>query len=124
MSALLAPVINMTTSAVIAAHTPSEVTAKGANINPFDGVKPDPSWLGDNFTTQWKLALGGVWFLCILGAAFFLLKAVTKLRHFKNAKMPQKAEAAKGEVIGTSVMTGAVIIVPAIFGFILNAVNG
>ena len=124
MSALLAPVINMTTSAVIAAHTPSHVVAGNADINPFDGVKPDSSWLGDNFTTQWKAALGGVWFICILGAAFFLLKAVTRLRHFKNAKIPQKAEAAKGEVIGTSVMTGAVIIVPAIFGFILNAVNG
>ncbi|WP_410842709.1 hypothetical protein, partial [Paraburkholderia sp. BR14264] len=80
--------------------------------------------LGSTFTTQWKLALGGVWFLCILLSAFFLLKAITKLRHFKNAKMPQKAEAAKGEVLGTSLMTGAVIIVPAIFGFILNAVNG
>lgn len=123
MSAL-APVINLTASAIIATHTPSEVTAKSADINPFDGVKPDPSWLGDNFTTQWKLALGGVWFLCILGSAFFLLKAITKLRHFKNAKMPQKAEAAKGEVLGTSLMTGAVIIVPAIFGFILSAVNG
>lgn len=123
MSAL-APVINLTTSAIVATHTPSHVVAGAASINPFDGVKPDPSWLGDNFTTQWKLALGGVWFLCILLSAFFLLKAITKLRHFKNAKMPQKAEAAKGEVLGTSLMTGAVVIVPAIFGFILSAVNG
>jgi hypothetical protein len=123
MSAL-APVINMTTSAIVATHTPSHTVAGNADINPFDGVKPDPTWLGDNFTTQWKLALGGVWFLCILLSAFFLLKAITKLRHFKNAKMPQKAEQAKGEVMGTSLMTGAVVIVPAIFGFILSAVNG
>lgn len=123
MSAL-APVINLTASAIVATHTPSHVVAGNADINPFDGVKPDPTWLGDNFTTQWKLALGGIWFLVILACAFFLLKAITKLRHFKNAKMPQKAEQAKGEVLGTSVMTGAAIIVPAIFGFILSAVNG
>lgn len=123
MSAL-APVINMTASAIVATHTPSHTVAGNADINPFDGVKPDPTWLGDNFTTQWKLALGGVWFLCILLSAFFLLKAITKLRHFKNAKMPQKAEQAKGEVMGTSLMTGAIVIVPAIFGFILSAVNG
>ncbi|MET3452634.1 hypothetical protein [Curtobacterium sp. 1544] len=124
MSALLAPVINMTTSAVIATHTPSHVVAGNADINPFDGVKPNSSWLGDNFTTQWKLFLGGLWFLLILFCAFHLLKAVASLRHFKNAKMPQKAEAAKGAVIGTSVMTGAAVIVPAIFGFFLTAVNG
>ncbi len=124
MSALLAPVINVTTSAVVATHTPSHVVAGNADINPFDGVKPDPSWLGDNFTTQWKLALGGIWFVVILFCAFFLLRAVTSLRHFKNAKMPQKAEQAKGAVIGTSVMTGAAVMVPAIFGFILSAVNG
>jgi hypothetical protein len=123
MSAL-APVINLTASAIVASHTPSHTVAGNADINPFDGVKPDPTWLGDNFTTQWKLALGGVWFLCILLSAFFLLKAITKLRHFKNAKMPQKAEQAKGEVMGTSLMTGAIVIVPAIFGFILSAVNG
>lgn len=123
MSAL-APVINVTTSAIIAAHLSTEPVAGSANINPFDGVKPDPTWLGGNFTTQWKLALGGFWFLCILASAFWLLKAMSSLRHFKNAKMPQKAEHAKGEVIGASVMTGAVILVPAVFGFILSATNG
>jgi hypothetical protein len=123
MSAL-APVINVTTSAIIAVHAPTDPVAAGADIDPFQDVKPDPSWLGDKFTTQWQLALGGLWFLVIVYCAFHMLKAITTLRHFKNAKMPQKAEAAKGAVVGTSVMTGAAIIVPSIFGFILNAVNG
>lgn len=121
---VLTPVINVTTSAVVAIHAPTEPVAAGANIDPFNGVTPDPSWLGDKFTVQWQAALGGLWFLVIVFCAFHMLKAITKLRHFKNAKMPQKAEAAKGAVIGTSVMTGAAVIVPAIFGFILNAVNG
>lgn len=124
MLTVLAPVINVTTSAVIAVHTPASVVAGNADINPFDKVKPDSSWLGDNFTTQWKAALGGLWFVLIVYCAFQLLNAVRSLRHFKNAKMPQKAEQAKGKVTGTAIMTGASVIVPAIFGFILNAVNG
>lgn len=121
---VLTPVINVTTSAVVAVHTPSSAVAANSDIDPWQDVKPDPSWLGDKFTVQWQAALGGLWFLVIVYCAFHMLNAIRKLRHFKNAKMPQKAEAAKGAVMGTSVMTGAAIIVPALFGFIINAVNG
>lgn len=92
-----------------------------ASKNPFDGVSINLDFLGPAFKGTWQLWLGGAWGLAIIALGFFMIRAMVGLKDAKNKKNPQKAEAAKGRIIGTSAALVGTVLLPMIVGAIILA---
>ncbi|RLK58365.1 hypothetical protein [Actinokineospora cianjurensis] len=67
--------------------------------NPFDGITPDFSVFGVEFTQGWQKLLAGLWGLAFVVAAFGAVRAVLELQHAKKggyqASVHEHTESAK-----------------------------
>ena len=79
---------------------------------------PDFNIFGASFTAWWQKLFVGVWVLCIIGAAFYLLLSLTRLHKATNNNIPGQADEAKtavGWAAGSlAALCGIVLIVGAI----------
>ena len=86
--------------------------------NPFAGLVPDFSVFGADFTTWWQKLFVGLWALCLIVAAVYLLTSLVKLHKATNNNIPGQADEAKtaamwaggslGALCGFAVIVGAV----------------
>jgi hypothetical protein len=98
------------------------ITAAGdcAADNIMCGVKPNFDWLGPDFRNLAVIALGGAMGLALIALAFFLIKAIFDLRKAKRVKKPQEAEDARNVIIGTACAIVGVIMLPIVFGALVQ----
>lgn len=90
-----------------------------ANNNPFNGVVPDFSIFGVQFTKAWQKLLAGVWGLAFVVVAFGAIRAVIELQHAKRggyqSSVLEHTESAKrsglalGALAALGIIFGAVI---------------
>ena len=86
--------------------------------NPFAGLVPDFSVFGGDFTTWWQKLFVGLWAICLIVAAVYLLTSLVKLHKATNNNIPGQADEAKtaamwaggslGALCGFAVIVGAV----------------
>ena len=76
--------------------TPTTAPAAPAGLsNPFTGLVPDFSVFGGDFTTWWQKLFVGLWALCLIVAAVYLLTSLVKLHKATNNNIPGQADEAK-----------------------------
>jgi hypothetical protein len=87
--------------------------------NPFAGLVPDFSVFGADFTTWWQKLFGGMWALCILAAAGYLLISLVRLHKATNNNIPGQADEAKTAAAwaggSLAALCGFAVIVGALF---------
>jgi hypothetical protein len=89
------------------------------NDNPFNGVVPNFSIFGVEFTKAWQKLLAGVWGLAFVIVAFGAIRAVIELQHAKKggyqSSVLEHTESAKrsglalGALAALGIIFGAVI---------------
>ena len=89
--------------------------------NPFSGLTADWTVFGGEFDTWWKRLFAGLWAMCILAAAVYLLVSLVKLHKATNNNIPGQADEAKTSAVWAGAALGALagfaVIVGAIFTF-------
>lgn len=66
-------------------------------MNPFDGITPDFTVFGVEFTNWWQLLLGGAWAIGFIIAAFQAILAIVTYMSAKNDnRSGDVADAVKG----------------------------
>ena len=88
--------------------------------NPMDGILPDFSFFGAEFTELWQKLLAGFWGLAILVVVIFLIYGISKMATASTSHNPQEYKSAKSQSIGTGIALGALAIVPVLVGAVLN----
>ena len=63
--------------------------------NPFAGLVPDFSVFGAEFPSWWQKLFVGLWALCLIVAAVYLLTSLVKLHKATNNNIPGQADEAK-----------------------------
>lgn len=86
--------------------------------NPFDGLMPDFSVFGAEFTEWWQKLFAGFWALAFIAAAGFLLAGILALRRATNQNMPGQVDEAKSTLAWRAAALAGVIG----FGVIITAV--
>jgi len=87
--------------------------------NPFSGITADFTVFGAEFTTWWQKLFAGLWALCIIAAAAYLLMALVSMHKATTNNIPGQADEAKskatwagaalGGLVGFGVIVGAII---------------
>lgn len=87
--------------------------------NPFDGLVPDFSLFGAEFTEWWQKLFMGIWAICIIIAGAYLLIAFLGLRRAHSNNMPGQVDEAKGRMMWSAAalggLVGFAVIMAAIF---------
>ena len=102
------------------APTPSPAPAPAAAVsNPIDGLTPDGTVFGAEFTTWWTKLFVGMWAAAIIVAGVFLLTSLVKLHKATNNNIPGQADEAKTAAMwaggSLACLAGFGVIVGAIF---------
>jgi len=86
--------------------------------NPLDGVIPDFSIFGAEFTELWQKLLGGIWALAIVASIVFLIMGLIKVG--QNGEVnPQAVAEGKKQVLMSAVSLGGVVALAVIVGAII-----
>ena len=92
--------------------------------NPFDGVVPDFSVFGADFTTAWQKLLGGIWALAFAVIAAYCVMATIRFASARQQGyehgVTQSAKDLKNGALAAAVCAG----LPILFGAILSVVGG
>lgn len=87
--------------------------------NPFDGLVPDFTIFGAEFTQWWQKLFVGIWAVCIIIAGSYLLISLLGLRRAHSNNMPGQVDEAKGRLQWSAValggLVGFAVIMTAIF---------
>ncbi len=90
--------------------------------NPIDGIVPDFSIFGAEFTELWQKLFAGLWALCIVAAIVFLIVGLVKVAN--NAETnPQAVAAGKTQVLWASISLGGLVSLGVIVGAIIALVS-
>lgn len=103
---------------------PSEPPPGGTRNNPFEGVVPDFSVFGIQFTQAWQKLLGGVWGVAFVVVAFGAIRAVLELQSARRggyqSSVLEHTESAKRSGIALAALAG----IGLIFGAVIALVGG
>ncbi|WP_285037892.1 hypothetical protein [Plantibacter sp. ME-Dv--P-095] len=87
--------------------------------NPLDGVLPDFSIFGAEFTELWQKLLAGLWGLAIVASVVFLIISIAGMAAASNAGNPQEYKTARNKALGAGIALGCLAALAVIVGAIL-----
>lgn len=88
--------------------------------NPFDGLVPDFSVFGAQFTTWWTKLFVGLWALLIIAAAVYLAMSLLQIRRATHNNVPGQADEAKTQAVWAGAALGGLVGFGTIIGAILT----
>lgn len=91
--------------------------------NPLDGVLPDFSVFGAEFTELWQKILGGIWALGILAAIIFLIVGIAKMAGGSSSGNPQAYKQAQTSVTWAAIALGGLAALAVIVGAVFALVS-
>ena len=89
--------------------TPTAPPPAPGMSNPFAGLVPDFSVFGGDFTTWWQKLFVGLWAICLIVAAVYLLTSLVKLHKATNNNIPGQADEAKTAAMWAGGSLGGVV---------------
>jgi hypothetical protein len=90
--------------------------------NPLDGILPDFSIFGAEFTELWQKLLAGVWALGIVASIVFLILGLVKIGN-NGETNPQAVAEGKRQVLWASISLGGLVSLGVIVGAIIALVS-
>lgn len=87
--------------------------------NPLDGILPDFSIFGAEFTELWQKLLGGIWGIAIVLAIAFLIISVTRMAGASSGGNPNDYKQARSGAMWSGISLGALAALAVIVGGIL-----
>lgn len=91
--------------------------------NPFDGVLPDFTIFGAEFTELWQKILAGAWGLSIVIAAIFLIVAIVKMAGASASENPGAHKQARSQAMWSGIALACLAGIAVITGAILTLVG-
>ena len=86
--------------------------------NPIDGIIPDFTIFGAEFTNIWQKLFAGLWGLAIIAAIVFLIMGLVKLGSSGETN-PQGVAEAKKQIIRSAVALGGLVALGVIVGAVI-----
>ncbi|WP_417512492.1 hypothetical protein [Microbacterium sp.] len=86
--------------------------------NPIDGIIPDFTIFGAEFTSIWQKLFAGLWGLAIIAAIVFLIMCLFKLGSSGETN-PQGVAEAKKQIIRSAVALGGLVALGVIVGAVI-----
>ncbi|MGV8970706.1 MAG: hypothetical protein ACOH10_00160 [Rhodoglobus sp.] len=87
--------------------------------NPLDGILPNFSIFGVEFTLLWQKLIGGVWGLAIIAAIIFVLLGVTQMSAATTGGNPSAYKDARNQALWAGISLGVLAALAVIVGAIL-----
>ncbi|MBX3196181.1 MAG: hypothetical protein KF727_13910 [Microbacteriaceae bacterium] len=87
--------------------------------NPLDGILPDFSIFGAEFTELWQKLLAGLWGIAILLAVVFVIMGVTRMASASAGGNPNEYKMARTQAMWSGVSLGVLAALAVIVGAIL-----
>jgi hypothetical protein len=87
--------------------------------NPLDGILPDFSLFGAEFTELWQKLLGGLWGIGIILAVVFLIIGIVKMASASNGGNPNEYKTARTQAMWAGISLGVLAALAVIVGAIL-----
>ena len=92
--------------------------------NPLDGILPDLTILGVEFTQTWQKLAGAGWGIAILVAVAYLAAGLVGMAQSRGGSHPNHLREAKSEAIKAGWALGSLVALPVIVGAILLVFGG
>ncbi|MCZ4069083.1 hypothetical protein ACI2K6_16285 [Microbacterium sp. NPDC006705] len=86
--------------------------------NPLDGIIPDFTIFGAQFTELWQKILAGVWAIAIVISIVFLIQAIVKVGQNGESNPAAVAEGKK-QVLWASISLGVLVALAVVVGAII-----
>lgn len=86
--------------------------------NPLDGIIPDFTIFGAEFTELWQKLLGGVWGIAIVIVIVFLITGIVKVGQ-NGETNPQAVAEGKKQVVWSAASLGGLVALAVIVGAII-----
>ncbi len=86
--------------------------------NPLDGIIPDFTIFGAQFTELWQKILAGVWGIAIVFVIVFLIIGIVKVAQ-NGESNPQAVAEGKKQVLWSSISLGGLVALAVIVGAII-----
>jgi hypothetical protein len=87
--------------------------------NPLDGIVPDFSVFGVEFTELWQKLIAAIWGICIVIGVVVLLLGITRMGSASNAQNPNEYRLARLRVTWAALSLGLIAAISVIVGAIL-----
>lgn len=88
--------------------------------NPFDGILPDFTIFGAEFTELWQKILAGIWGIALVAAAIFLIVAIVRI--LGSADNPQQRSESVKSLIWSGIALAALLSIAVIWVAIASLV--
>lgn len=92
--------------------------------NPLDGILPDFTIFGTEFTELWQKLLGGLWGLAIVLAVVFLIIGIVKMSSASSSGNPNEYKSARTQAMWAGISLGVLAALAVIVGAILAVFGG
>jgi hypothetical protein len=96
-----------------------ETIIRAAIDNPLDGILPDFSIFGAEFTELWQKILAGIWGIGIIIAVVFLIIGIVKMAGASSGGNPNEYKTARNQAMWGGIALGALAALAVIVGAIL-----
>lgn len=87
--------------------------------NPLDGILPDFSVFGVEFTELWQKLLGGIWGIVLIASVAMLIISLMKLSAASASSNPGAVAQARSGIVMAGIGLGLVAAVAVVVGAIL-----
>jgi hypothetical protein len=87
--------------------------------NPLDGVLPDFTIFGAEFTELWQKIIAGIWAIGIILSVIFLIVGIIKMGSSSNSGNPQEYKTARTQAMWAGIALGVLAALAVIVGAIL-----
>ncbi|WP_233198305.1 pilin [Cryobacterium sp. Y50] len=87
--------------------------------NPLDGILPDFTIFGAEFTLLWQKLLAGVWGIGIILAIVFLIIGIIKMASASSGGNPNEYKTARNQAMWAGISLGVLAALAVIVGAIL-----
>ncbi|WP_448002715.1 pilin [Agromyces bauzanensis] len=92
--------------------------------NPLDGILPDFTIFGTEFTELWQKLVAGLWGIGIILAVVFLIIGIVKMASASNGGNPQEYKTARTQAMWAGISLGILAALAVIVGAILAVFGG
>jgi len=92
--------------------------------NPIDGIIPDFSIFGAEFTELWQKVFAGLWALAIIAAILFLIVNVASMATASAGSNPQEYKTSRTKALVSGVSLGILAAIAVVVGAILAVFGG
>ncbi len=87
--------------------------------NPLDGVLPNFSIFGAEFTVLWQKLLAGLWGIAIVLAVVFLILGIISMGKASSGGNPQQYKEGRGQALWAGISLGGLSALAVIVGGVL-----